>query len=575
MTEVKLVNAIDAHWGSCIREIPIRGSFTARIAMAFSHNGSKLAVVSDKDVKIFETATGASTFEVVESAISIAFSPNDDMLACGFENGPVKVWDVQTRNLVRSFEGHEGRILSVAFSPCGDMIVSGSVDHTVRIWDISLGCCTHKLTDHSNPVSAVCWSGTGDGVISGSEDASVGIWDISGQTCLMIRRGRIKSVTSVASFSGSGDSSQVACGSKDGTVTVYNAKSGDILHTISTKETVYSVRFSIKGDELVYTNWKSATIWDLSRKKEVSTIGNRGSCVILSPDWTRVASESNGFVKIWNTKTRDSNVSYLGQDILFAPDGRVFTSQSSHLRVSTFNTRDIGVWDITSGDCLFTFESRSFYNSIVFSPDSAFIACWSNDFRVRVLNVHTRSLVADVHLDIEGFRSNVALSPCGSRLVSQTSSQIILWDLGNGKRLAHLDLDFPFSRESQIAFAVDGTSVFIHDGVHIQRRWRISSALLLNDHDDHFPSSNQSNSLPLIFIPVQESLSHEVVSVPRQCCHYEGGEWILNEDGKCILWLPSDKRGEAWLSKPHGKTITMGTYPSMRVYVADFSDALL
>jgi WD40 repeat protein len=271
-------------------------------------------------------------------------------------------------------------------------------------------------------------------------------------------------------------------------------------------------------------------------------------------------------VKIWNTKTRGSNTSYLGQDMLFAPDGWVFASQWSH---------DIKIWDMTAGDCLFTFESRSFYNSIVFSPDSAFIACWSNNFRVRVWNVHTRNLVEDVHLDIKGFCSNVVLSPCGSRLVSQTSSQIILWDLGSGKRLAHLDFDFPFSRESQIAFAVDGIRVFIHDGVHIQCRWHISSPLLPNNHHDHFPSSNQSNSLPLVFIPVQESLSHEIVSVPRQYCHYEGGEWILNEDGKHILWLPSDKRGEAWLSKHHGKKITIGAYPSMRAYVADFSDVVL
>jgi WD40 repeat protein len=85
-------------------------------------------------------------------------------------------------------------------------------------------------------VLAVCWSGIGDRVVSGSRDASVRIWDVSGQTCLMVLRGHTQAVTSVAS---SCDSSLVASGSFDKTVKIYDARSGDVLHTISSDSLIY------------------------------------------------------------------------------------------------------------------------------------------------------------------------------------------------------------------------------------------------------------------------------------------------------------------------------------------------
>jgi WD40 repeat protein len=184
-TEVKLVNAIDAHWNALIRKIPVHRSLTAII---FSLNGPALAVVTGEYVQTFETATGVATFEVNQSAVSVALSPDDYMLAYWIEDRSVRVWDVQTSNPIQKFVGHEGAILSVAFSPCGNMIVSGSDDKMVRIWDISSGCGKCLLEGHSDSVSAVCWSGTGDSVISGSEDASVRVWDVSRETCLMILR---------------------------------------------------------------------------------------------------------------------------------------------------------------------------------------------------------------------------------------------------------------------------------------------------------------------------------------------------------------------------------------------------
>jgi WD40 repeat protein len=565
--EVKLVNAIDANWGACLRTIPIPNR---SIAITFSHNGSALAIVSDDDMKIFETATGVTTaFEVDQSIVevhSVAFSPDGSRLVCGLEDGSVRVLEVQTGDSVQSFKGHVGKVSSVAFSTCGKNIVSGGHDKTVRIWDVSFepGSSQCVLKDHSKPVSAVCWSRTGDRVISGSEDKSVKIWDVSKQTCVATRY-HTNWVTSVASSC----DSLVASGSKDGRVNVYDTRNGN-TQSIQTSRPIRSVQFSTHDGKLLFTNENSQSICDLSTM-QVSTTNFGGFGAAFSPEGTRVASGFDRFVKIWNTETRgDSNSDTVIHHsakidaITFAPDGLVMVSQSC-------SNYDVKIWDTTLGDHLFTFDSHSL-QSIVFSPNSAFVACWSGDFftEAQVWDVRTHTRVKNMRLNVENVPSSVALSPCGGKWVSQSPSHIILLDLGNGECLARLNFDSSSLGESQISFAVDGSSIFIHAGDNIIQRWSVHSTPLPSNPP---PTDDQHIApTPQVFISMQGDLSHPVVSMPRQCYHFEGDEWILNEDGKRVLWLPPDRRG---LTIACGKKIAVGAYPSGIVYLADFQDALL
>jgi WD40 repeat protein len=563
MREVKLVNGVDTDWNACIRAFPFGGSTTGNAV--FSTKGF---AVASPGGKFFETASGVATFQMEESVWSVAFSPDDDMLVCGCGNGMITVWDLQTSYLIRSFEGHRRRIRSVAFSPLGEMIVSGGSDHTVRIWDISSDCCKCVLEGHSDEVLAVCWSGKWNRVISGSLDGSVRVWDVSTQECLMILRGHTGAVTSVAS---SCNSSLIASGSWDRIVQVYDARSGDILQTISANGSVDSVQFSTNGDKLLYTSWGSATIFDLSKKDKVSTINHGGYRSTFSRDGTRVVSTDGNFLKIWTTENGYSNSETVGhhyskdiKNIAFAPDGRLMTSRCYNYAKA---------WDTTSGDCLLTFYPDAL-QPIVFSPNSAFFAYLSNgDSHIQVWDVHTRCQVKVARLDSVDM-DNIALSPCGGRLVSLSYSHITLWDLGSGKRLAYLPVESlkesPFV--PQITFAVDGTSVFICDD-KITHRWYISLAPLSNRRDSNTATFA---SLPLVFIPTQDELSHQAPSMPRNWCRYEHNNsgWILDEDRKRLLWLPQDRRHSSWgASKCHGKKIAMGT-DGGRVYVADFSDAL-
>jgi general transcriptional corepressor TUP1 len=69
---------------------------------------------------------------------SVAVSPDGSLVAVGYSDNIVRLWDLHTRQLVECLVGHNDHILSVAFTPDGKGLVSGSADGTLKHWNLGL-----------------------------------------------------------------------------------------------------------------------------------------------------------------------------------------------------------------------------------------------------------------------------------------------------------------------------------------------------------------------------------------------------------------------------------------------------
>ena len=58
--------------------------------------------------------------------------------------GEIKIWDVQSHQLLKTMQGHKDCIYSVAWSPDGKLIASGSYDKMVKLGMLPVGQGTQQ-----------------------------------------------------------------------------------------------------------------------------------------------------------------------------------------------------------------------------------------------------------------------------------------------------------------------------------------------------------------------------------------------------------------------------------------------
>jgi len=181
----------------------------------------------------------------LESAYSVAISPDGQTLASDGDNATVKLWNLRTGELLHTLSEHSKGVWSVAISPDGQTLASGSQDKTIQLWNLPTGKLIYTLSEHSEPVHAVAISADSQTLASGSADNTVKLWHIGTRKLRCTLSGHSGRVNSVAF---SPDGHILASGSKDDTIRLWHVETGEPLCTPlvgeSRREGIWSVAFS-------------------------------------------------------------------------------------------------------------------------------------------------------------------------------------------------------------------------------------------------------------------------------------------------------------------------------------------
>lgn len=124
----------------------------------------------------------------------ISFAPDDTRFVTGSDDGTVKIWDFERREMEKSLTGHGYDVRCVKWHPTKSLLVSGSKNNLIKFWDPRTGTDLRTLHEHKNSVQAVSWSPNGNMVASASRDQSIKVFDIRMMKIVQDFRGHARDV---------------------------------------------------------------------------------------------------------------------------------------------------------------------------------------------------------------------------------------------------------------------------------------------------------------------------------------------------------------------------------------------
>jgi WD40 repeat protein len=129
---------------------------------------------------------------------ALAFHPENDILAIGFDDGLISLYDVSKgMNRVRKLtdlSGHSSGISSIRFNEHGNYLATASFDGSIQLWDFNnLNNLPLVLSDHNAQVWNIMFSPDSNYLFAGCENGNIKIWPtkadiLSVQICDHINR---------------------------------------------------------------------------------------------------------------------------------------------------------------------------------------------------------------------------------------------------------------------------------------------------------------------------------------------------------------------------------------------------
>jgi len=275
-----------------------------------------------------------------DAVLSIAFGPDGDMLASKSRGGAIKIWNPNTRQLLRTI--NTSKRGGIAFSPEEGFLASaGGEDKVVNLWNPHTGELLKIFKGHEDSVSSVTFNHNGTLLASGSRDGKIHLWNI--ETGKLIR---VLSAQSLDGLAFSADGSILANGgAANANVKVWNSDTGQLLHTLEPDvNDVFDIAFSPDERILASAGWGGIDLWDANTGELLRSFPRQNGrfiiCVAFSPDGRLLAGgRDDKKIDLWDVDnalfletltghtgdSRDGDTAYV-YDVMFSPDGQILAS---------------------------------------------------------------------------------------------------------------------------------------------------------------------------------------------------------------------------------------------------------
>jgi WD40 repeat protein/tRNA A-37 threonylcarbamoyl transferase component Bud32 len=536
-------------------------SQVAVYSVAFSPDGGRLAAGTGtiyysfddparSAVYVWDTTTGRQLQRLTghrQRVTAVAFRPSGRELASAdgtwFQRGPraaapgeIRMWDVDTGQLVRPFAGRTGPVAGLAWAPDGGRLASAGWDGTSLVFDADAGAEVLRLAGHHDWVRAVAYSPDGRLLATAGSDGGLRLWDAGDGRPVQTLRGHTQAVTAVAFRP---DGGEIATAGADGTVKFWDpaARPESVAARPFTHQ-VTALMFAPDGRDLLATGTAAADgdaglvlkSLDPATGAERSTrplfAGIRDRAAISSDGLHFACAEGASVVhlfdaagrEVWSGTAPDAQI----RQVLFAPDGRTlyavgarnpvgnepvpqealwgWAADSGHalppavgksrgkltraaltpdgrlLAVATDGA--VTLWDAAALTARVTFKAHDrAIESLAFLADGTRLATASRDLTAKVWDVaKVLAGAAEAELVLRGHTrhlTGVAWSPDGRRQATCAEDRTArLWDGATGQEALLLRSETDLP--VRVAWSSDGGTIAVGDRAGTIHIWAAS-----------------------------------------------------------------------------------------------------
>lgn len=389
----------DPEQGERIHVIQAHGKDVTRIV--FTANGRRFLTASvDGFVHWwdhqFNRLQGYSTGSPLYCA---AISPRGRELATGGQDRKLRIWDVETGNLLHTLEGH-AEAVSACLWTTDKILVSAASDGTMRAWEVDFRRAIRSFRGHDEHVSQLCRSQIGNWYVSASWDHSIRVWNFQHREKFAFPVG----TNSVTAISMTSDETLLAAAYWDGMVRIWNVERGKLHDEFQAHADCLMSCVFVPGSQSLVTVDQEGTLrsWNLDDLGTTHFLNKHSGevyCVRYTPDNLHLVSVGHdGRIKRWDRSTRSearSTETHLGPITACALD--------SHNKLWALGTASgaIKLWDAEEDrlDATIPAAHREAVTTLHFLPLGNRLLSGSWDMKVKVwfIETQTNDCVGDGH----------------------------------------------------------------------------------------------------------------------------------------------------------------------------------
>jgi len=458
--------------------------------MTFSPDGSILAVLTGTgkvieagDVMLWDAAGQTQLARLPgrlqgHSACSLAFSPEGNLLACACLNSQrALVWDVATRQIIKTLETPTLWIGGLAFSPDGRTVATARDDQTIEFFDRASWQKVGRLKGHMDEVSCVAFSPDGKLLMSGSKDKTIRAWPVDGRAAAEDNL-PLPPETYYLAFSADGRT--LVSLATNNLFSLWDTAAMRRMATKPLPPGIGRAGLAISsGGKLLITAQQDGAIsaWETDTLRETARFEGftqPAQAVILSSDERTLAAASGNTIKLWHVPMRQPIADYPN---LAGYVSALLLCQEHELLLAGYDNGQAEVWDLRHNSSRrVPLGDNAWIHALAVSPDGRTLAAGGDAAKVRLWDIPNDKLI-DTLVGQRNSYHSLVISADGRRIAAGGSDGTIrIWDSQSHQAVAVLRAH---KRGLAMAFLPDQTTL-VSAALDSLRSWR---APTLNEID--------------------------------------------------------------------------------------------